>query len=248
MRHQVISPVEVQAAIEAKIKVKAAAQAKAKAKAGLKAKAEAEANLRPPLPLVLPRISLSSFRATPERFLEESARALFFSPRVIAWALQTKQPLREIQTYISHFDADTVSGRINEPIACVGLAEAIPILSFAVEHGSLDLIRSLLKAGANVGARSSRWQMPVLAYAVLLYDVDKRDTTEVFKLLLALGANPNQIPQDMWLSFVDAPKSKVTSTTNRQEWCEAEIRNNIAFNLNLSQRYFVRILLYIFCN
>ena len=167
---------------------------------------------------------------------------MYFSSRVIAWALQNRQPLREIQTYISRFDVKIVSSKINEPICCHGLAEAVPILFFAVEHGLLDTIRKLVKAGANIEACSSQWQIPVLAYAVLLYDIDKKDTTEVFKLLLALGANSNQVPQDMWMSFIDAPKSQVTSTTNRREWCEAEIRNNIAFNLNLCQRYFVRTL------
>lgn len=130
--------------------------------------------------------------------------------------------------------------KIDELVVCHGLLEVVPILFVAVEHGSLDMIRSLVKAGANTEARSSRWQIPALAYAVLLYDIDKRDTIEVFKLLLALGANPNQIAPDMWMSFIEAPKSKVTSTTNRLEWCEAEIRNNVAFNLNLSLRYFVR--------
>jgi hypothetical protein len=77
-----------------------------KAEAELKAKpeAQAEAKIRPTLPLVLPNISLASFRAAPERFLEEAARALYFSPRGIAWDLQKGQLLREIQTYISRFD------------------------------------------------------------------------------------------------------------------------------------------------
>lgn len=52
------SPADVKAAIEAKARVKASAQTKANAEADLKAKAEATANLRPPLPFVLPNISL----------------------------------------------------------------------------------------------------------------------------------------------------------------------------------------------
>jgi hypothetical protein len=51
-----------------------------------------------------------------------------------------------------------------------------------------------VKAGAKIEARSSQWQIFVLAYAVLLYDVFKKDTSEVFNLVLALGANPNGSP------------------------------------------------------
>jgi hypothetical protein len=78
---------KVQKDAEAKARHEAAAVAQEQAAA--KAKAEAEANLRPPLLFVLPKISLTDcFRATPNRLLEEAARALYFSPRVIAWALQ----------------------------------------------------------------------------------------------------------------------------------------------------------------
>jgi hypothetical protein len=90
---------------EAVTKVRKDAEAKARDEAAVvaqeqaaaKAKAEAEANLRPPLLFVLPKLSLTdSFRATSNRLLEEAARALYFSPRVIACALQNGQPLRDI--------------------------------------------------------------------------------------------------------------------------------------------------------
>ena len=96
--------------------------------------------------------------------------------------------------YIDRFDAATVRSNINELDYCARLNLAVPVLFFAVEYGSLDIIRILVKAGADVEARTFQWQIPILAYVVLLSDVDKKDTTEVFKLLLALSANPKQIP------------------------------------------------------
>jgi hypothetical protein len=66
---------------------------------------------------------------------------------------------------------------------------AVLVLFFAVEHGSLDMIRILVEAGADVEACTFQWQIPVLAYVVLLSDVDKKDTAEVLKLLLALSAH-----------------------------------------------------------
>ena len=164
--------------------------------------------LQPPLPFVLPNITLASFRATSDRLLAEAGRATYFSPRVIVWALQNKQPVQDIWSYINQFPADFVRVEINKPIFCLKLGIAVPILFFAVEHGSLDVIRKLVTAGADLEARNSRWQIPLLAYTVLHSDIDKIDTTEIFKLLLALGANPNQIPEDIWTSYIDSPKSE----------------------------------------
>ena len=180
----------------------------AKPGADAKARAEASVNPRNPLPFILPNITLSSFRATPDKLLEEAGRATHFSPRVIAWALQNLQPKRHISAYIDQFPAEFVRVKINELVSCTGIAVAVPILFFAIEQGSLDMIRILVKAGANLEARTSNWQIPVLAYTVLHSDINKTDTTEIFKLLLALGANPNQIPEDMWKSYIDGPKSE----------------------------------------
>ena len=188
--------------------LEAKAYAQSKAIDDLKAKAYADAELRPPLPFVLPNITLATFRATSDRLLEEAGRATYFSPRVIVWALQNKQPLHDIATYINQFPADFVRVKINELILCVNLGVAVPILFFAVEHGSLELIRMLVKAGAELEARTFGWQISLLAYTVLHSEIDKIDTTEIFKLLLALGANPNQIPEDVWKSYVATPKSE----------------------------------------
>jgi hypothetical protein len=65
---------------DAEAKARDEAAAVAQEHAAAKAKAEAEANLRPPLLFVLPKISLTDcFRATPNRLLEEAARALYIS-------------------------------------------------------------------------------------------------------------------------------------------------------------------------
>ena len=165
-----------------------------------------------PLPLVLPHLTINNFRVNRDRLLDEAARAVYFSPRVIAWALQNGQSVKGIKTYLERFSDEQIHSSINNRIKCVKQDLSVPVLFFAVEHGSLDMIRILVKAGASVEQRSNPWEISVLAFAILRSDTDKIDTTEVFKLLLPLGADPTQIPRDLWFNYIKTPKSEITST------------------------------------
>jgi hypothetical protein len=79
----------------------------------------------------------------------------------------------------------------------------LPILFFAIEQGSgaLGMIRVLVEASSSLRATTSPRQIPTLRFTVLQSDLDKENTTEIFKLLLALGANPHQIPSGMFLKL-----------------------------------------------
>ena len=50
----------------------------------------------PSLPLSLPKLELNDFRVSTTRLLEDVQRAVYFSPRVIVWALQSGQTIQDI--------------------------------------------------------------------------------------------------------------------------------------------------------
>ena len=49
-----------------------------------------------PLTLSLPKLELNNFRVSTPRLLEDAQRAVYFSPRVIAWALQSGLTIRDM--------------------------------------------------------------------------------------------------------------------------------------------------------
>lgn len=58
--------------------------------------------------------------------------------------------------------------------------------------------------------------------------------------LLAMGANPNHVPKDMWCSFLEFPKRDPPpelSDCKEPEWCTSAVREILCRNFNLSQRY-----------
>lgn len=121
-----------------------------------------------------------------------------------------------------------------------------PILYFAVERNSPEIVRILCNAGANPSQRMvpsgiSIVALPLLAYSVISAEYDLSDRTDLVISLLAMEADPNDIPKDMWLEYLKLPaKNMLDSLANGDAedlWCTPELREALARNLNVMQRY-----------
>ena len=117
-----------------------------------------------------------------------------------------------------------------------------PILFFAVERNSPELVSLLCKAGANLEEKAHPSCLPVLAYCVISAEYNLSDTTETLVALLAAGASSSQIPTDMWEEYIEVPKTsspKEGRQNIRDHWCNAEFRAALCQNLTLLQRYYL---------
>ncbi len=117
-----------------------------------------------------------------------------------------------------------------------------PILFFAVEQNSPDMVRVLCKAGADPGGRAKPSGMPILPYTVISSEYDLSDKTDTLLALLAKGANSRDVPFGMWEAPLTAPKGDVPDTPPMGQfeavgWYTPDIRKSLARNLTLAQRY-----------
>ena len=128
-----------------------------------------------------------------------------FAVNTLAWAIQNQLSTKCIERYINKFAQSQTRSQICFGVyAGPGLPNC-PILFFAIEQNSPELIRLLCKAGAMVGQKATPSGLPPLAYAVLSAEYSLVDTTDVLITLLAIGADPKDIPKDMWQSPLKSP-------------------------------------------
>lgn len=194
-------------------------------------------------PFVLPRFTTANVSLKHMLLLKRLAEISHFSTRVIAWAMSSAFTDDEIQRkYLSSFKGeDLVKIGINEVVNCEILGVKIPILFFAVERRSVAMIRSLVAEGARLDDKIALWNISLLQYTVMLGAINKEDMTEIFRLLLDLGANAHGIPIDMWERITDDPQQKLVQERDMTKEVTPEdyTYNTVAQGLNLSMRYFL---------
>ena len=162
------------------------------------------------LPFFLPRVKIEATESCCSTVVEDAtldhrADHHAFAVNTLAWAIQNQLSIRCIERYINKFAQSVIKSQICfEMYAGFGLPSC-PILFFAIEQNSPELIRLLCKAGAIIGQRTSPSDLPPLAYAVLSAEYNLVDTTDVLITLLAIGADPNDIPMDMWQAPLKSP-------------------------------------------
>jgi hypothetical protein len=197
-----------------------------------------EATVKAPIPFILPNMVMNTIGITNKRYaFEMITKAKHFSARVLAFAVQQGISHIAIKKYMESFKAEQVRSYINEPIFCPTLDIGIPVLFFAVESGSEEHIRTLVQAGADLQAQTTDWKVGVLAYTVLRAIVDLRHTTDTFRVLIGLGADPMQIPEGLWKSYMKPDPGSVTRPVTCREIGEASLQNSISKSINLTQRY-----------
>ena len=168
-----------------------------------------------------------------------------FQLDVLAWAIQNMVDCRCIERYIEKCDPKLLLAKLSSLIKVPG-EPSFPILYFAVERNSPDILNMLCKAGADPDQRYDHLGMPaaripLLAYAVMRAECDMSDTTDSIVALLAKDADPKDVPKDMWQEYLKAPLNDkvepIDTATYPHQWCTQEVRGTLCRNLTLLQRY-----------
>ena len=78
---------------------------------------------------------------------------------------------------------------------------------------------------------SATFGTTVLSYAVLSGEYGLSDTTETVIAPLAMGANPEGVPKDMWENYVQTPTRDMPADAGKKdtkyEWCTPELRETL---------------------
>ncbi len=153
---------------------------------------------------------------------------------------------RCIERYIEKFDPVSLHANLSKLVKVDPGGPSFPILYFAVERNSPEILSMLCKAGADPSQRYvplglPAATIPLLAYAVMRAEYDISDTTDSIVALIAKGADPKDVPEDMWHQYLKAPlkdKAESIGTANSPHgWCTQEVREILCRNLTLLQRY-----------
>ena len=169
-----------------------------------------------------------------------------FSVRTLAWAIQNMVDTSCIGRYIDTCDPGVLKANIKNLVKGAPGGPSFPILYFAVERNSPEILSMLCEAGADPSQKYrpsdlATAPMPLLAYTILRAEYDMSDTTDSLVALVAKGADPEDVPKDMWHDYLKAPlkdKADLVDAANAPDrWCTQEVREALCRNLTLLQRY-----------
>lgn len=205
------------------------------------------------LPFFLPRIipdwsDSCCINDDPATNLDHACFYHSFSLQRLAWAVQYGADPQSIKRYLQSFSPLTITTELGTEVEIDLGGPYFPILYFAVERNSPDIVRILCEAGAKPEQRMrpsgiSIIRVPLLAYAVFSAEYDLSDTNKTVIILLAMGAYPGDVPNDMWEDYLKAPikeiPGRVVIGDMEDLWCTPELRAALCRNLNLAQRYFL---------
>ena len=166
------------------------------------------------LPFFPPKIKVETIQSccsavVEDATLDHKADHHAFALNTLAWAIQNQLSIKCIERYINKFEQSLVKSQICYGVYAGFGVPSCPILFFAIEQNSPKLIRLLCKAGAVIGQTATPSGLPPLAYAVLSAEYSLIDTTDVLITLLAIGAEPEDIPEDMWQAPLKSPVKEI---------------------------------------
>lgn len=156
--------------------------------------------------------------------------------------MQNSFSFEHLKKYLESYRTEEVRDKLNVKIEIHDIS--LTVLFFAVERNCTKTVRLLLELGALPNARMAPRSVPVLAFAILHAENDLTNTTDVVTSLLGLGASPYDIPKDMWVDYMKAPRAvrdvnRPPELGSNPQWCVPEFRAALARTLNLTQRYFL---------
>ena len=179
-----------------------------------------------------------------EELLDHQRNGHSFSLKNLAWAVQSHVDAKCIERYLEGFNRSQIQEQLLDPISSTSnLGNRFPIMFFAAERNSPELMAMLCEKGADVDCRAEPSGIPLLAYTIMSADYHLHDTTNTLIALLAMGANPSNIPRDMWYDYTTSAKNDNPKDWQADDpstrWCTAELRGALSRTLNLMQRYFL---------
>ena len=167
-----------------------------------------------------------------------------FQLKRLAWAIQNHVDAKCLERYLESYSRSKIQLKLLDPILSTSEGGvSFPILFFAAERNSPEIVNMLCQRGATADGRAQPSGIPLLAYTIMSAEYNLSDMTDTLVALLAMGANPEDVPRHMWCDYVTSPKndspidSQAENASTR--WCTAEVRDALCRTLNLMQRYFL---------
>ena len=160
--------------------------------------------------------------------------------RLIAYAIQKQCDPKIIKRYIQAYPESVVREALLKPIQRPVGQPGLPILFYAVEQHSPELVRILCEAGADPGQRAQPSGIPLLTYTIISAEYKIVDMTDTLVALLAMGANSADVPIELWDNYLEAPSrqvGKIVVSIWDHFWCTRELLDALCRNLTLMQRY-----------
>ncbi len=203
------------------------------------------------LPFFLPKIVREHFQnccysKSSDAYLDHAKENHDFSLSNLAWAIRNGVGETCIERCLTQNNYSEIADRLCQSVQTKPKAPFVPILYFAAERNSPEIVRILCHAGAKPSQSislygSAVFSLPLLPYTILSAEYKVVDTTETVVALLAMGANPHDVPKDMWQDYLKAPtkdKAKQLGAFDMNPtWCTTEIRQALCRTFNLLQRY-----------
>ncbi|KAI9780170.1 MAG: hypothetical protein M1839_007007 [Geoglossum umbratile] len=188
----------------------------------------------------LPVIELDE--AEDSRFPDEGAAPGNFSMHKVIHGLQHGLSNARLQNYLSYYqgNAEVLESYMNTEV------EDYPAIFYAVATNDEGIVRTWVNHGGDVNAVEDSYDIPLLAFSVLISEHCENDTTDVLTTLLSQGADASVIPKAFFTPYLsDLPangpaKEALTDIDDEdKKWCKEYIRPKLAAALGLSQRYFL---------
>jgi ATP-dependent Clp protease ATP-binding subunit ClpB len=181
----------------------------------------------------------------PDQKLRQLGWPTQFSVKTLCAAIQQKCTVENISWYLQSYVDDSF---LQDTMP----TEGWPALYYAIERNSPEVMSLLLQHGTNPNTSYKAFKLPVLAFAIFQGHREANDSTEIVRVLLAAGANPQIIPIDMWEQYLETPRRSLAGGSKSRRiaslpssvyaaWCTSEIRPLIADALYLSQRYLLSV-------
>lgn len=170
-----------------------------------------------------------------DAYLDHARESHDFSVYTLAWAIQNGVGIKCIERYLIQHNGSTTARSLCQS----------PILYFAAERNSPQIVRMLCRAGAKPSQNIDSYgsfipRIPLLPYTILSAEYKLVDTTGTVIALLAIGASPYQVPKDMWQDYIKGPtKHKPKHLADwdlHGTWCTADVREALCRTFNLLQR------------
>ncbi|KAL8712466.1 MAG: hypothetical protein Q9220_003314 [cf. Caloplaca sp. 1 TL-2023] len=204
------------------------------------------ATLMPNWPFFLPKarplyLNLCCALSEDDTTLDHLGGCHDFDIDALAWAIQNGLSPSCISRYIDRWDIPKIEQGLRQPVNKYTIAQTYPILFYAVERNSPELIRLLCHRGVDPNGPGEPENLPILAYAIISAEYSLSDTTDCLFTLLAMGADPYQLPRDMWCEYVRAPTKTVLKASEedviKYRWLTVDARAALCRTFNLLQRY-----------
>lgn len=199
------------------------------------------------LPFFMPRVQprhqdTCCTLTTDDSCLDHLGECQDFDVEALAWAIQNGLSTSCIDRYLRRWDAPRIKKALCKPVKIIFNGKLYPVLFFAVERNCPNLVRLLCRAGADPAQAAQPSNLPVLAYCIMTAEYELSDTTDALFALLAMGADPYDLPQDMWCDYIKNPTKVGTSNISaaylaRYAWCSLDVRSALCRTFNLLQRY-----------